>query len=349
MHEPLRFALFGTGFWARYQLAAWREVPGNQCVALYNRTRAKAVQLGREFGIPEACCYDDPVRLFDDNTLDFIDIVSDVDTHARFAQMAAERGINAITQKPMAPDLRVARAMLATARAHQTQLLVHENFRWQQSVRAVKQVLDSGCIGRAWRGRVTFNSAFPVFENQPFLAELDRFILTDLGTHLFDVARFLFGEVESIYALNQRVNPKIKGEDATTCLLRMTNGMSVSVEISYASRFEHERFPQVYVSAEGEDATVVSDGDHWIRVTDRSGTHSHRAAPPFFPWCDSRYEVVHASIVPCHANLLSGLNGSGVAETTADDNLKTLEVVEAAYRSATEGRVVLLSEYASVG
>ena len=40
--NPLRFAILGTGFWARYQLAAWRELPGVECVALFNRTRSKA-------------------------------------------------------------------------------------------------------------------------------------------------------------------------------------------------------------------------------------------------------------------------------------------------------------------
>ncbi len=32
----LRFAILGTGFWARYQLAGWRELAGVECVALYN-------------------------------------------------------------------------------------------------------------------------------------------------------------------------------------------------------------------------------------------------------------------------------------------------------------------------
>ena len=49
--KELRSAILGTGFWARYQLAAWREVPGAKCVALYNRTRAKADALAREFGV----------------------------------------------------------------------------------------------------------------------------------------------------------------------------------------------------------------------------------------------------------------------------------------------------------
>ena len=50
--KELRFAIIGTGFWARYQLAAWREVPGAKCVALYNRTSGKAEVRAQEAGRP---------------------------------------------------------------------------------------------------------------------------------------------------------------------------------------------------------------------------------------------------------------------------------------------------------
>ena len=40
--KPLKFAIFGTGFWSRYQLAGWHEVGGVACVAAYNRTISKA-------------------------------------------------------------------------------------------------------------------------------------------------------------------------------------------------------------------------------------------------------------------------------------------------------------------
>ena len=48
----LRFAIFGTGFWSRFQLAGWQEIGGAECVALYNRTRSKAEALARAFGVP---------------------------------------------------------------------------------------------------------------------------------------------------------------------------------------------------------------------------------------------------------------------------------------------------------
>jgi len=59
--SELRFAILGAGFWARYQLAGWRELPGVRCVALYNRTRPKVEALAAEFGVPAV--YDNPAQL----------------------------------------------------------------------------------------------------------------------------------------------------------------------------------------------------------------------------------------------------------------------------------------------
>jgi predicted dehydrogenase len=42
----------GTGFWSRFQLAGWQELDGVECVALYNRTRAKAEALACQYGVP---------------------------------------------------------------------------------------------------------------------------------------------------------------------------------------------------------------------------------------------------------------------------------------------------------
>jgi D-apiose dehydrogenase len=59
--NTLRFAILGTGFWSRYQLAGWRELEGVACVAVFNRTKAKAEAVAAEFGVPPV--YDDAERL----------------------------------------------------------------------------------------------------------------------------------------------------------------------------------------------------------------------------------------------------------------------------------------------
>jgi predicted dehydrogenase len=337
----LRFALCGAGFWSRYQLAGWREVGGVDCVAIYNRTRARAEAVAREFGIPAV--YDDPEALLRNESLDFIDIVTEVPGHAPLVLLAAQHKTPVICQKPMAPDLATAERMVAACRAAGVPFFVHENWRWQTPIRQVKRVLETGEIGAPFRARIDMISGFPVFANQPFLRTLPRFILTDLGSHLLDVARFLFGEASRVTCQTRQIHRDIAGEDVATVLLAMGAQTIVAVNMAYAGNFlEHDRFPETFIFVEGERGSLELGPDYWVRVTTADGTHARRYPPPRYAWADPAYDVVHASIVPCQTNLLQALRGIGPAETTGEDNLRTVRLVFAAYDSAESGQTVHL-------
>ncbi|WP_376797026.1 Gfo/Idh/MocA family protein [Thermogemmatispora sp.] len=338
--SALRLALLGCGFWARYQLAAWLELADVQVVALYNRTRSKAEALAARFGVP--AIYDDAEQLLERECPDAVDIVTDPATHAHFVELAARYGVAAICQKPMAPTLEEAERMVALSAAAGIPLIIHENWRWQRPLRQLKQELLAGNIGRPFRARLQFCCSFPVFANQPFLKEVERFILMDVGSHLLDTARFLFGEAQSLSCQTARVNPEIKGEDVATVMLRMGE-VTCLCELSYASRLEHERFPETYVLIEGSEGSLELGPDYWIRRTTSEGTLARRYPPPRYPWADPAYELVQASIVPCNANILADLRGGPPAETRADDNLKTMRLVFAAYEAASTGCTVHLS------
>ncbi len=335
----LRFAVLGAGFWSRYQLAAWQEVGGVECVAVCDAVRAKAEARAREFSVPRV--YESAAELLRQERLDFVDIISSPDTHRELVQLAAQHQIPVICQKPMAPSLADAERMVEVCRDAGVPFLVHENWRWQTPLRRLKQVLDEGQIGTPFRARLDMISGFPVFINQPFLRELEQFILTDLGTHILDVARFLCGEAQSLYCQTQRIHKDIKGEDVATVMMRMGGQTTMLVEMAYAENaLERERFPETFAFVEGDKGSVELAPDFWIRVTTQAGTWAKRCPPPRYAWADPAYDVVQASMVPCLANLLQALRGEGPAETTAEDNLKTLRLVFAAYESARAGQVV---------
>jgi D-apiose dehydrogenase len=338
--SPLRFAILGTGFWAQYQLSGWREIAGAECVAVYNRTRGKAEALAKQFGI--ASVYDEAETMIERERLDFVDVITDVGTHRRFVELAAAHQLPVICQKPMAETLEDGQAMVSVCRAAGVPFLVHENWRWQRPLREVKRVLDSGVIGRVFRGRIDYCNSFPVFENQPFLKELNQFILTDVGSHILDAARFLFGEASQLYCRTHRVHEDIQGEDVASVMMTMGGNVTVTVQMSYASRLEQDRFPETFLLIEGSKGSIELGPDYWVRVTTADGTVLRRVAPPHYTWADARYALVHSSIVPCHANLVGALRGEGEAETTGEDNLKTVELVFKAYESSAAGKVLEL-------
>ena len=335
--DPLRVAVIGCGFWSQFQIPAWLELPDVECTAVCDVEPDRAKSIADLFHVPKH--FRDPGELFRIAHPDVVDVITAPETHRDLVEQAARQGIPVICQKPLAPDLKTAQEMVAICSKAGVPLFVHENWRWQRPIRQIKRILNSGLIGRPFRAQVDFSSSFPVFDNQPSLREVEHFILCDIGSHVLDVIRFLFGEADWLISQVHRINPHIRGEDVATILLRMVNGMTVTCTLSYASRLARERFPETFAVIEADRGSIELAPDFWIRVTDEEGTKSRRYPPRNYSWADPNYTLIHSSIVDCHRNLVDGLLGKSNAETTGADNLRTLQEVFGAYESARLGQI----------
>jgi predicted dehydrogenase len=342
--EKLKFAVLGCGFWSKFQIGAWSELDGVELVAVYNRTISKAQNIAGYFKV--ASVYDDAEQLFKKEKIDFVDIITDVDTHAHFVKMAVNHGIkHIICQKPMAPDFETAKEMVDICDKAGAKLYVHENYRWQAPVRRFKQIIDSGVIGKPFKARVSFLSGYPVFDNQPFLRELDHFILTDMGSHVLDVTRYLFGECTELWCETRAISKGIKGEDLAVIMMSMKNGMPVYTEMSYASIVEHDSFSTLHILAEGDKGSVCLGPKFEIRTTTSNGTVSETVKFPSYAWADPDYIVNHESGIHVNRNILEAIRGKGKAENTGKDNLETVRLIWAAYESAATGEKIILKDF----
>jgi predicted dehydrogenase len=120
-------------------------------------------------------------------------------------------------------------------------------------------------------------------------------------------------------------------------------GATVICQLGYAENFlERDRFPETFIFVEGERGSIELAPDYWLRVTTADGTHARRYPPPRYAWADPAYDLAHASIVPCNANILRALRGEAPAETVGEDNLRTARLVFAAYESAAGGQVIAI-------
>lgn len=339
--KKLKFAVLGCGFWAHYQISAWLELEGVELVALYNRTRAKAENLAQKFGV--ANVYDHVDELLDHHAheLDFVDIITEVDAHAQLTTQVAARGLNVICQKPMARSLAEAESMMKATQ--NVKFYIHENFRWQAPMRRLKEILDSGIIGKPFKARISFCTGFPdLYVNQPLLKQIENLIIADNGSHQLDLVRFFFGEAQYLYCMTRRVVADLKGEDVANILIRTEQEVDCFVELSFNSIYENEYFPQTLILVEGEKGSAYLMGNYEIRVTTRSGTTSETVSPRLYDWLNPDYAVVHSSIVDCNRDILNDLKGIAPAETTGQDNFKTVQLVFAAYDSARSNQVIHL-------
>ena len=338
--NPLRVGIVGCGFWAGYQVAGWREIPGVEIVGLYNRTRARAEALSaRCGGIPVCASVDELLE----SGIDVADIITSVETHHELTLQVARRGVHVICQKPMATTLAHCREMVRVCRECGVRLLIHDNWRWQTPIRRLKEDLERREIGNPFRAHVLYANSFPVFAKQPFLAELEHFILMDIGTHLLDTVRALFGEPVSLWCQTARISPEIRGEDVATLLIRMASGLHCSVAMSYASPVEHDRFPETYIQVEAAGGSLELAPDYWLRQTRAGRTTACRVPPPVYPWADPAYLLSTTSVVPAQQEFARCLRRGERSETEGEEYLRTMEMVFAAYESAAGRGVVSLT------
>jgi predicted dehydrogenase len=334
----LRGALIGCGFFAVNQMHAWAAIPGVSIAAICDRDPSRLSAMGDQFGI--AARYTDAETMLREVRPDFVDIATTAPSHRPLVELAASLTIPVICQKPFAPTMADARAMVASCEAAGVPLMVHENFRWQSAILAVKRVLETGRIGSPFFGRISFRSAYDVFSGQPYLAEGQRFIIEDLGIHSIDVARFLLGDATAITARTARVNPAIRGEDVATMLLAHGERSTSIVDCSYASKLEDELFPQTLVEIEGTEGSLRLGAGYRLGVTTAGGTEHVDVSPALLSWASRPWHNIQESVLLIQRHFVRCLRDGTEPATSGADNLKTLALVEAAYLSAASGRTV---------
>jgi predicted dehydrogenase len=336
-NEGLRGGLIGCGYFAQNHLNGWREVEGANVVALCDQDEARLKSASADFGIDAT--FSDAEAMLRDVDLDFVDVVTQAPTHAPLVELAALHGVNVICQKPFAPSVEDARNMVIACLRENVTLMVHENFRWQRPIRALKDVVSRGMIGEPFFGRISFRSAYDVYSNQPYLATDERFIIYDLGIHLLDLARFFLGEVEQIYARTQRVNPEIQGEDVATIVMDVEGGKTCVVEASYVSKLEHEVFPQTLIHLEGTEGSVTLDREYQITTVGSDGVESGVFPPDSYAWSSAPGQAIQDGVVRIQRHWADCLTQGDEPETSGQDNLRTLELVFGAYTSAAQRTV----------
>ncbi len=334
----LRAGVIGCGFFAQNHLHAWATIPGVDLVAVCDRDPARAQAAAAAFNVPG--CYTDAAAMFAEAKLDFVDIATTMPTHRALVELAASHKIPTVVQKPFAPSWEDCIAMVGACKAAGVPLMVHENFRFQAPLMAVRKVIESGAIGTPHFGRLTFRTGYDVFANQPYLAKEEQLIILDLGIHVLDMARVYFGEVETVYCQTQQIRPGIRAEDMATMLLRHRSGATCIVDVSYSSKIDPDPFPQTLLEIEGPRGSVRMLRGLRMVVTSDGVTTESDVSTPLLPWTSQPWHTAQESVLNTQQHWVDCLRQGIAPQTTGEDNLRTYALVTAAYRSQAERRAV---------
>jgi predicted dehydrogenase len=327
----LRVAIAGAGMIVAHHLPAWRAVPGVEVVAIADPDRGRAEARAAHYGIPSN--FTDPLEMMEVTRPDVLDVASPRETHAALVLAAAARGIDVLCQKPLAPTLAEAEALVAAV-AGRVRLMVHENWRFRPYYRQVRDWQQRGLLGEitgltlAWRSSGFLPDAAgerPALRRQPFMATEPRLLVAESPIHHIDVARWLGGGLRLLAARMQRLTTACVGETAATLMFEAPSGAPVVVEGNGACP-GYPPAARDHLDLIGTRGSLRFDGHRLSLLGGESRDYDH----------DVAYQ---ACFDACIAHFVACLRDGRRFETEPADNLQTLALVEDAYRLAIPDEV----------
>jgi predicted dehydrogenase len=337
MTTPLRIGLVGAGFVTQHHLNGWqRETERGRArvVAIADPSAERAQTRASDYGI--AAVYADAATMFDHERLDAVDIAAPREFHAELVRMAAASGIPAICQKPLAPSFGQAQRLADDmAAVPGMRLMVHENWRFRPYYRQAADWLRAGRTGRLVQAQMTLLSSgllpdadgrLPILARQPFIATLQRALVMEVLIHHIDTLRSLLGEMRVVHARTGRSSPAMAGEDHATVTFETAGGASVLLLANLAVHGE----PAVLVDRLhiiGERGSVRLQGDTLSCEGDSPASLRYD-----MPRC---YAEAYAATL---SHFIDALMAGTPFETSPEDNLRTMRLVEDIY-TAAPGRV----------
>ncbi|MEO0773198.1 MAG: Gfo/Idh/MocA family oxidoreductase [Pseudomonadota bacterium] len=330
----LRVACAGAGYFSQFHHGSWQRLTRVDLVGSCDRDRVKA----RATGLP---AFTDLRVMIDQQAPDLLDIILPPVAHADAIRTALAAGVKWIVcQKPFCQNLTEARAVSDEAAAQGAQIIVHENFRFQPWYRRIKQSLSEGDIGQVQQ--VTFRlrpgdgqGPRAYLDRQPYFQTMERFLIHETAVHWVDTFRYLLGDPLSVYADLRRVNPVIAGEDAGFVLFDHPGGVRALFDgnrnLDHAADNHRRTMGEALVEGAQGSLRLLGNGSVRLRAF---GAQEEQELLPADTWKGFGGDCVHA----LQSHVVSGVLDGTNLENTSHDYLRVIEVEEAIYASAREGR-----------
>jgi predicted dehydrogenase len=344
----------GAGFIMRdVQLVAYRRA-GYNVAAIAARRPAQAREVAELRGIPKV--YDDWRELVADPAIDVLDVA--VPPHAQpevlleAARHASHfRGV--LAQKPLALTYGEAKATVDACERAGLKLAVNQNMRYDQSIRALKGLLDRGDLGEPVLGTIEMR-AIPHW--MPWAREYDRLTLAIMSIHHLDVFRYLFGDPASVY-VSARTDPRTKfphRDGIVLYILEYTSGLRAAAwDDVWAGPAREGAADDIYIKWRVEGTDGLAQGTiGWpgypnkVPSTIRYATKRQPGCWIEPKWSEAWFPDAFEGPM---GELLAAIAEDRAPVIGARDNLNTMALVEACYRSLDEHRPVSPEEIVSGG
>jgi predicted dehydrogenase len=344
--KDFRIGILGSGFIVNdCHLVAYRKAGFNP-VAIASRTIANAENVARNHTIPKVyATYDD---LLKDPSIEVLDIAVPPNAQLGLIKAACEYGTvkGILAQKPLGINYGEALEAVKSCERAGITLAVNQNMRFDQSVRAGATLLRERALGDPVLATIEMRG---IPHWMPWQAEMGWVTLRIMSVHHLDAFRYWFGDPEQIYC-SMRTDPRTAfphKDGICTYVLEYANGLRcVGIDDTWTGPAREGCPSDIYIRwrIEGLDGLAIGDIG-WCQnpyTTPSKIRYAKRGDNAFQEpnWTESWFPD---AFIGTMAQLLLALENGSEPEISGRDNLKTMALVDAGYKSAMEHRAVKLS------
>ncbi len=280
--------------------------------------------------------YIDYKEMIENEDLDVVHICTPHYLHAPMAIYAAQKKVNILTEKPMAINVKEAKAMIKAANDNDVSLGVIFQNRYNKGAIAIKKALDEGLLGQIYscKMQVTWDRSDEYYSKSDWKGTWDKEgggVVIDQSIHTLDLMRWFVGsDVQFVDAhIANRLHEEIEVEDSAEGVIGFKNGVNGAF---FTINYYTDNSPVViemhcengFIKYEGETAHIkYNDG--------RETIVSHNPNESFhYGNVKSYWGVSHVKQIKDHYKHLSEGKNPPI---TGEEAILTQQVVNAIYES----------------
>lgn len=346
--SDLKIAIIGAGFAARVVHLPGYSGVGQPVHAICDLDRERAQALAGRYNIPSV--YTDWREMLEKEQPDIVSICLPNALHCEPTVASLEAGAHVLCEKPLATSVAEAHQMFDAARKAGRILMAAQHLRFESPARAIKRVIDSGALGEIYHAECNAmrRLGIPTWGTFHQKSASVGGPLLDIGVHILDQTMWLLGNPTPlrVAAVTQRrfgTRPEIAAalrnawdpalfdvEDFGVAFVRFEGGMDLILRTSWAAHIKENDFGVRILGTEGGVTTEPPALYHM-----RNGVLANEEYAALQP--RNTYEAQARYF-------LQAVRGEREPEVKEAETMNVQRILNAAYRSAEEGREVGVEE-----
>lgn len=339
--KKIKLGLIGCGRISKNHFEAVSQIPEASFIAVCDTIKEKAEAAAEQYGITSV--YTNHLEMLEKEKLDAVSICTPSGLHPQIGIDVANHGVHVLTEKPMGINIEAADKLIQACDNNHVHLFVVKQNRLNATLQLLKRAVDKNRFGRIYlaQSNVFWQRPQSYYDAEKWRGtwEFDGGAFMNQASHYVDAMYWLLGNVDSVMSYTATMARRIEAEDTGCAILHFRSGIIATLNVTmltYPKNFEGS------ITIIGEKGSVKVGGvavnkiEKWefedYDDDDRIALDANYQPPNVYGFGHNPY----------YRNVIDVLLGTDTPSTDGRDGRKSVEIIQAIYRSAKTGKRVSL-------